>query len=344
MEYIGGNALIIREINLNLVRRVLKAKGSSTKQQLARETGLSLMTIGTVLQSLVEQKEVFESELSPSSGGRPAKKYCYNYGFALALALFPYEKDGKIIIRSTMVDLSGQIVNSADTEAEVIDLDSFEGIIEPLLGSYPSIKAIGFGYPGFDKDGQIVMSDYKKLAGAPLAGHFSSLFRVPVIMENDVNAAVIGFADRWKLDNEGTLVYLYFPDRYPPGAGIFINGRLLKGKDNFAGEIGVVPLDVVWNESLYASFEPFCEAAARLVTTLCGVLNPDRIIMNGSFLSEAHIAAISQKCGTRLPGRVLPVIGLSGDFVYDYQTGLIVRTLAQLEPDIRLARKIHREV
>ncbi|HWR61694.1 MAG TPA: ROK family protein [Clostridia bacterium] len=344
MEYIGGNALIIREINLNLVRRVLKAKGPSTKQQLALETGLSLMTVGTVLQYLMDQKEVLESELSPSSGGRPAKKYCYNYGFAHALALFPYEKDGRVIIRSAVADLSGQIVNSADTEAEVIDLDSFEGIIEPLLGSYPSSKAIGFGYPGFDKDGQIVMSDYKKLAGASLAGHFSSLFKVPAIMENDVNAAVIGFTDRCKLNNEGILIYLYFPDRYPPGAGIFINGRLLKGKDNFAGEIGVIPLDVAWNELLYTSFEPFCEAAARLVTTLCGVLNPDRIIMNGSFLGEAHMEAIAQKCGTRLPGHVLPVISLSDDFISDYQAGLIALTLAQLEPDIRLARKIHREV
>lgn len=344
MEYIGGNAPVIRKINTNIVRKALKSKGPSTKQQLARDTGLSLMTVGTVLQYLMNQQEVIESELSPSGGGRPARKYCYNYGFAHGLVLFPYEKDKEIIIRSAIVDLSGLVVNCVDTTVEVIDLKTFEGIIGTMIASYPTIKAIGFGFPGYDEGGEIRMSDYKKLVGTSLNRHFRELFKVPVIMENDVNAAAIGFNSRIRLNGEEVLIYLYFPDRHPPGAGIFINGRLLKGKDRFAGEIAVIPLDVAWNESLYSSFDAFNDAAARLVTTLCGVLNPDRIILNGSFLNEAHRTAILQHCSQALPFHVLPVIQLSDDFTADYQAGLIVQTLDLLEPAISIAKISPQEV
>lgn len=226
----------------------------------------------------------------------------------------------------------------------MIDLKTFEGIIGPLAASYPTIKAIGFGFPGYDEGGEIKMSDYKKLMGTSLNRHFSELFKVPVIIENDVNAAAIGFNNRGRLNEEGVLIYLYFPDCHPPGAGIFINGKLLKGKDRFAGEIAVIPLDVAWNETLYSYFDAFSVAAARLVTTLCGVLNPDRIILYGSFLGEAHRTAILQHCSQALPFHVLPVIQLSDDFTADYQAGLIVQTLDLLEPAISIAKISPREV
>jgi hypothetical protein len=344
MKDIGGNALVIKEININLVRKALKATGPATKQQLAEETGLSLVTVGTALNSLKLQNEVFEYELSPSRGGRPAQQYLYNNAFAHALIVFPYEIDGRIAIRSTIVDMAGISVNTFDTTVEFIDIKIFERIIGPLLCSFPTIQAIGFGNPGVDKNGLILLSDYPGLVGTHLTEYFSTLYKVPVILENDVNAAVIGFTSRCKLPEDSILAYLYFPDRHPPGAGIFVNGKLLRGKSNFAGEISRIPLDVVWNDNLYSSADLFSEAVTRLIITICGVLNPDSIILNGDFLSEAYMSAIAQRCAAHLPQNILPSIQLSESFISDYQSGLTVQTLAQLEPDIRLARKNHSEV
>ena len=73
MENIGGNAIIIKEININFVRKILKMKGQGTKQEIAKETGLSFVTVGTALQHLLSQNEIFETKLAQSSGGRPAQ-------------------------------------------------------------------------------------------------------------------------------------------------------------------------------------------------------------------------------------------------------------------------------
>lgn len=344
MKDISGNALVMKEINTNLVRKALKAKRVATKQQISTETGLSLVTVGTVLQYLVQQNEVFESALSPSSGGRPAQQYCYNADFAHALIIFPYEKDERIVVRSSIVNLSGQCIYTADTTVGAINLETFEGIIEPLLNTYPAIQVIGFGNPGVEEGGKIIVSDYKKLIGTSLSGHFSSLFQVPVIVENDVNAAVIGFARRQQLTSDSIMVYLYFPDHHPPGAGIFIHGGLFKGRKNFAGEVNLLPLDIQWSDSLYSSFDELCKAITKLIVSFCGILNPDSIVLNGSFLSESHLRTIIQHCSAALPQNIVPTIQLSDNFISDYQTGLIVQSLAQLEPDLQITRTKSMEV
>lgn len=344
MENISGNALVIKEININLVRKTLKAKGLATKQQITKETGLSLVTVGTVLQHLINQKEVFVSELSPSSGGRPAQQYLYNADFAHALIIFPYESNGRILVRSAVVNLSGSCVYEADTEVGLIDMKTFEKIISPLISAYPAVQVLGFGQPGVDVNGRILTSDYERLVGTAFTEHFNNLYQVPVILENDVNSAVIGYANRRKLSNSNVLVYIYFPDSHPPGAAILINGVLFKGKSNFAGEISSIPLDVIWGDKLYSSFNEFCETATRLIITICSILNPDRIILNGSFLNENHITAITQNCNAQLPQNITPVIQLSDSFVSDYQKGLAVQTLMLLEPDIKLTRKKYPEV
>lgn len=131
---------------------------------------------------------------------------------------------------------------------------------------------------------------------------------------------------------------MYFPDKHPPGSGILINGRLFKGKNNFAGEIGTIPLDVKWGEKLYHSFDKICESITRLIITICSVLNPDRVILNGNFLTETHIETIIQNCNVRLTQNIAPVIQHSDSFVSDYQSGLISQTLRLLEQDIKLTR------
>jgi len=49
-----------------------------------------------------------------------------------------------------------------------------------------------------------------------------------VIFENDVNAASVGYCKRNQNESDTALIYLYFPQKYPPGGGIYINGNSTK--------------------------------------------------------------------------------------------------------------------
>ena len=129
MENISGNAIIIKEININFVRKVLKDKGQATKQEIAKETGLSFVTVGTALQHLLTQNEIFEAKMAQSSGGRPAQQYSYNYDFAHALALHTYEKEGLHFIHSSVINLNGEIVSELDFQTEVIDVHIWQDVL-----------------------------------------------------------------------------------------------------------------------------------------------------------------------------------------------------------------------
>lgn len=340
MGKIGGNALVIREINMNLVRHALKEQVQATKRQIADSTGLSIVTVGTVLQYLLQRDEVREAGMISSSGGRPAQQYIYNDEHTLSMVLFPYEEQGKIFIRSTVVTLSGRRLYESSSMVQQVDLPNLEKVIEELLRDYPAIGAIGFGLPGAEIDGRLVVSDYEALRDVAVAEYFKDRYQMPVIIENDVNAAVIGYCRRTQvMSGNPSVVYLYFPDRFPPGAGIFINGKLYKGKRGFAGEVANIPLGISWGAmELLSSTSRFIEAVGKLTVAVSSVLNPDTVVLYGSFLSEDHLQSIADYCLDLLPEHAVPRLLLSDDFAADYLHGMIVQTLQTLEPDLQLTK------
>lgn len=338
MKKISGNALVIREVNSNLVRQVLKERGQATKREIAEISGLSVVTVGTVLQALEEQNEVLAGALLSSSGGRPAQQYIYNDEYALALILFTHEERERIYIHRTVVTLIGRRLLTDSVEIPRVDLAALESVIDRSMLSYPSIQAIGLGLPGAEADGTLAASDYEALRGVKVAEYFRERYGKPVVIENDVNAAVIGYCRRMQ-EEAAAVVYLYFPDRFPPGAGIFIDGKLFKGSRGFAGEVSGIPLGIPWGDSgLTASFGALSDALARITAAVSSVLNPDIVVLYGSFIGEAHLEAVREQCLTLLPEPAVPRVSLSGDFSADYIRGMIVQTLGTLEQRLYLTK------
>jgi len=334
---LSGNALIMREVNTQLVRRSLKDRKQATKQQIAEDTGLSIVTVATIVQQLLDSHEILKVEQAPSTGGRPAQQFRFNEDFAHILVLFTHEHEGKDLLHIRVANLYGECISTGDVVLEDIRLETFESWIEAALREYPSIQAIGFGLPGVDVDGKIILLDYPALVGERLTEFYSRRFGLPVIFENDVNAAAAGYCTRHEMQTDAAVIYAYFPKKYPPGAGIILGGKLYKGSSNFAGEISSIPLGIDWlNPALYRSPEQFCPAIAKVIIAMCSLLNPSAVVLHGSFLTPGSIETIRQICAAQIPQPSVPEILLSEDFTGDYEAGLIAETLARMEPQISL--------
>ncbi|HWR12768.1 MAG TPA: ROK family protein [Rectinemataceae bacterium] len=330
---IGGNPLVMKEINTNLVRRVLRAQRSATRQQLAAATGLSIVTVAAIAGQLILAGEAREGDQIPSNGGRPSRLVEFNADYAKVLALFAHEIAGKDRLSLRVANLYGECVDAGEEETAPESLAAFEPLIDRMLAKHPSIKAIGFGLPGIESGGTIVALDYRPLIGAPIIEHFRLKYGLLVLFENDVNSAVMGCCRRQSIDAHETVVYLYVPRKYPPGAGIRIGGKLFKGRNNFAGEVAHLPLGIGWGQpELYGSFDRICLAIAKLIVALASVINPDKVILHGEFLGRDHMKAIADICGRDLPVDVAPRLEVSENFTLDFQTGLIEETLTLLEP------------
>jgi predicted NBD/HSP70 family sugar kinase len=334
---VSGNALTMRELNINLVRNAVKTMQMATKQQIAEATGLSTVTVGTLIQQLLESGEISEVEQAPSSGGRPAHQFCFNAEYAHILVLFSHEQDGSDLLHMRVANLYGEVRLEREVILEDIHLDTFQPYIDECLLAFPTIRAIGFGLPGFEVDGKIIWLDYQSLMGERLTESYAQRYNLPVIFENDVNAAALGYCRRKDIHSEAAVVYAYFPAKYGPGSGIVIDGKLYKGLTNYAGEISTIPFGIDWlDPALYQSADRFCPTIAKTVVAMSSLLNPHSIILHGRFLTPEAITDIERICAEHVPQTSVPHIHLSEDFLADYQCGMIHQTLAQLDHSLTL--------
>ncbi|OWA37571.1 hypothetical protein B9G55_05835 [Saccharibacillus sp. O16] len=340
-----ADTTLMKEFNLNAVRRVLQKRGSATKPQLAAETGLSVVTIAALVRELEERGELIEGSDGASTGGRPASVYRFDYTHQLALVMHLHEIQGVDRVLATVIDLSGRALVEEKQNFESLDWKTFSSWVHDFLAAFPRIRVLGLGIPGQAVHGRIEVSSHKRLIGQNPVELLGKKFGLPVVLENDINAALRGYlaaeseqkeageeqADQGDLEGE-TVLGLYFPDRYPPGMAISINGELVAGKQGMAGEIKYLPLGIDWeNPPEGASWS---KAVCQLVHTAAVVLAPHRVVL---YETPRDLGTWGQEWRRYVSQHPLPVepdIEWCERFSEHFASGIRSWTLKALEPQI----------
>ena len=78
MDSLTARPNILKQANLSLIRRAIKAKGTSTRAEIAIETRISSTTVRSLLSEMLENGEIESIGLDESSGGRKAQRYRLN--------------------------------------------------------------------------------------------------------------------------------------------------------------------------------------------------------------------------------------------------------------------------
>ncbi|MGH9433681.1 MAG: ROK family protein [Terriglobia bacterium] len=81
----------------------------------------------------------------------------------------------------------------------------------------------------------------------PLRQELENEFRVPVFLENDANLAATG--EHWRGAARGAETFVFIALGTGVGSGIFVDGRLVRGRSGAAGEVHLMNLEWQrWNE------------------------------------------------------------------------------------------------
>ena len=326
----GANALVMREMNVRLVRSTLRRLGTATRKTLSEQTGLTTVTVASCLLWLLEMGEVLPGDSVQSEGGRPSRQYRFNADYRHLLVLYAHEDAaGRDQLHVCVANRLGELIETETLPLQEVSLQTFEPIVAAFTTRHPQIGAIGFGLPGIEHEGRLVIMDYPALVGTRLSSHYAEAFRSPVIVRNDANTAALGYAIRTK---SPSTAYLYFPTKYPPGAGFCLNGTLQTGTSGFVGEVAAIPFGIDWKDpNLYRDESRFVPAIGALCASVCAMWNPAQIVLQGSFLSPSHLQAIETSIGRWIPAFAQPVCHLSQDFRTDSLSGLVIETQQALE-------------
>lgn len=316
----------LRNHNLQKLCTALRSLKKATKPQLAEYTGLSVMTVNTLVKILQERGEIeLLDDFVPSAseeGGRPARQYRYIDDRRLALASCFYEEAGKNIMESSVENLLGETIFSEKIACAEISLDFLKETIRRYQEKYPQLALVMMGLPGVEVDGAMAVIDYPALKGLRVREQLQKDTGLPIYLANDINAAISGYSmTLGETARQETVIGIYWPEQYPPGAGIMLNGELYKGRDGLAGEISFA-----FDRSNYIPQGDMVRQVAEKIVGFIRFWNPHRLVLYHERITSAMELEIRKACAAFIPERFLPELILGRPLREDYRRG--IRALA----------------
>jgi predicted NBD/HSP70 family sugar kinase len=333
---------LIKDLNVNSLRNVLKQLRSASKTELSRLTGLDNETTGELAAELCLEGEFIEEGLLGSEEtGEVDMFYRFNSEYRLVLAICVLEKNRVV---AAVSDLYGEYLERNEMAASPETLDFFEEIVEQYKMKYPAISLLAFGMAGFEVrgSGRLLSINFPNLEWVRFRDHFMERYGLPSILENDVKAAVAGFYETRDFGEEKCVAALYLPQTHHPAAGICMDGKIYRGRDNAAGEVVFLDTEVKWRHFSQSDIDiskvHINKLLAQMALPMIVFLNPDCLVLYG--LPENTVEELRKKLLEHIPREFLPEIVAVSDILNDFLDGLVHLALKTLEPKVELEEEM----
>jgi len=256
---------LIRDIHQVSVLNLLRRHGATSRARLARELNLTRSTLTSLVNQLSGAGYVVET-------GRPVVWHATGRpGVAIELnpagASFIGADIGYGVLHAVVLNLAADVVAHARAEfapsrspaAVLADLGSLVDDLVRRNGiDLARTKGLGVAVPGTTVEGRIVLSPGLGWRDVPVAAPLAAATGLPVLVENNANAAAL--AELYLTDHADvpTLVYVHLGTGI--GSGIIVNGEIFGGSFGAAGEIGNIrlardgPVDRKGNRGTFEAF------------------------------------------------------------------------------------------
>ena len=230
--------------NRSLILQTLFHDGSMSRADLARETGLTRVTVSDLVNELTGEGIV--ADIGTRDGtrvGKPATLVDIQPNVMHIISL-DLSNDERFV--GVVVNLRGQVLHRAESyvegktgeDAVALVLDLARRLTE--LATVP-ILGIGIGSPGIvDDRGVIQEAPNLGWFGVDLGARVAAEQGVPVHVGNDANAAALGVHTFHEASGHSLMVVTI---EHGVGAGLIIGGALVAGDQFAAGEIGHLIVD-----------------------------------------------------------------------------------------------------
>ena len=223
------------------VQRVLQEVANcetASIAQLARETGLQPRSLLGKLRPLVKKGLLVLSE------GRAKVEINSGFGQVVGIDL------GGSHLHFALADFRGKILQDSNKKIRAEDgprkliAQIVEGARALAAKTGGRLRAVAIGVPSpVDAERGVVAFAYN-LPGwknIHLARALEEKLRVPVFLENDANMAAIG--EHWRGVAQGVDNFVFIAIGTGTGSGVFVGGKLYRGRTGSAGEVYRMNID-----------------------------------------------------------------------------------------------------
>ena len=238
-----------------------------TRRDLLELTGLSRSTVAARVEQLAAAGYLLESGLEPGARGRPSATLAFNVRQGLVLAA----DLGATHARAMLSDLGGESLGEATQSLRITDgpqkclkwlQTTWRRLLRDAGPAEPPVVGVCVGLPGPVDVGTgrpvrpPIMPGWHDY---PVREQLEEAFGVPAFVENDANLMALG---EFSAIEDGCSSLLFVKVATGIGAGMVIDGRLVRGVNGGSGDIGHVRLTTTGDGPVCACGARGCLAAS----------------------------------------------------------------------------------
>jgi predicted NBD/HSP70 family sugar kinase len=241
----------LRERNRERVIGVLRTLGRTSQADIARATGLSRTTVSSLVAELKDSSLVFEVDAREPNlrGGRPGVQLVLQDSSTAVLGI----DFGHSHVLVAVADLAHNVLAERRCDLDVDHnadeaLDASARMAAEVLAEAgvqrANVIGAGIGIPGPVDRARGTVGSATILPGwlgLRIGDELERRLGFPVEIENDANLGAL--AELTWGSGRGCLNFAYIKAATGVGAGLVVDGRLLRGASGTAGEIGHTTLD-----------------------------------------------------------------------------------------------------
>jgi glucokinase-like ROK family protein len=224
-------------------------QGPVSRSKLTNLIRVSRSKVSMEVQRLLEASLLAEDGLAESEGGRRSSLLSIppKAGLIAAVDL------GATSIDVALTTLGGEVVAHRGEPADIKDgprniLGRVKALLEDLLGEQSAepraVLSVGIGVPGPVEQAAGVLRSPPIMPGwdrFPIRSVFAGDYAAPVFVDNDVNVMALG--EHWGGVGKGLDNMLFVKIGTGIGGGVIADGRLYRGAQGCAGDIGHICVD-----------------------------------------------------------------------------------------------------
>jgi predicted NBD/HSP70 family sugar kinase len=238
-----------REINRDILLHAIHLHQPVSRADLARLTGLQPSTVSVIIGQLIEEEWVLPGTLGRlPRGRRPTFVTLNDKHVTLAIDLRPEHAN------LAVVDINGKILSRdsvplaapGGSKAEVRKaIQNIARAVRQLRAAYADrqFQGVGVSVSGRvdQKTHRLLFSPNVPWAQIDLYTELEKALETPIEMENAANACL--FSERWfgNFGEVSNMIVVSVSEGI--GAGLLADGRVVRGRDDMAGEFGHMPLE-----------------------------------------------------------------------------------------------------
>ena len=236
-----------REINRQIALNLIRTHQPVSRADLARLMNVRRGVASLLVSELLSENLIFEGALGEAVGRGRRPTFLYIDSRERCVVGVDIRASRTYILVTDLVGRQLGAVSSFQTNRDVdVLIQELARRIKQILTDYNACEGVGVSVPGMVEPtkGRVVHAPTLAWHDVNLRDPLAAALGIPVQIENSGKACALAqlWATRSDVVASGNSVFVSVSDGV--GVGIVVNGEVLRGRHNTAGEFGHVPLSI----------------------------------------------------------------------------------------------------